>query len=162
VSSQRHISRTGEINEALGTGSLISPHLLVTNHHVLETADVARHAAAEFGFEYDIAGHISATLPCRLAPETFFATDDALDLTVVAVAPREDRTAAGNQFGYNQLRERVGTLVLGEHLNVVQHPGGGPQTGVFPREPSHRGKPRELSVVRDRYGSRILRLTGLR
>lgn len=118
------VSGRGEIVEAVGTASMISPHVLATNHHVLRTAEEATRHATEFGFEYDISGRVAATTLYRL-DTALFVTDAELDITVVAVMPDAAGQAAGEVFGYNPLTASAGSLVIGDALNIVQHPGGG-------------------------------------
>ena len=60
---------------AFGTGSMVSPRLLLTNHHVLEDADVARRSAIEFDFEDGIDGRplrpaSSGSIPTRSSSPT--------------------------------------------------------------------------------------------
>ncbi len=108
----------------LGTGFLVSPWLLMTNNHVIDTPETARGAVAWFKYVEDADGCIT---PCKLAlqPERCFVTSprDALDYTVVAVAPVDDQ-APGEQFGSIPLHGGVGKIVVGQNVNVIQHPSG--------------------------------------
>ena len=61
-------------------------------------------------------------------PDEFFLTDPDLDYTLVAVAPvGADGTASIGDFGFNRLIEDEGKAVLGEALNIIQHPNGEPK-----------------------------------
>ena len=83
------LSRNGrEIPQ--GTGSLISPRLLLTNNHVLPDAEMARDAIIEFGAEVNVDNTPSAPTRFRLDPGAFFVTDAHLDFTVVLVAAGDD------------------------------------------------------------------------
>lgn len=119
------LSTRGDIAEIMGTGCLIAPGLFVTNHHVLKTADVAARHALEFNFEYDISGRVGATTIYGLEPHRFFAADGSLDVAVTAVAADTEGSGPGDRFGYHALSTAPGELVIGDYLNIVQHPGGG-------------------------------------
>ncbi len=68
------------------TGFLISPRLLLTNHHVFGSSDEARLSEVEFNYQKNKDGAWVGSEFFALQPETFFFTDDQLDFTVVAVA----------------------------------------------------------------------------
>lgn len=108
----------------LGTGFLVSPWLLMTNNHVIDSPDTASGAVAWFRYVEDADGNIS---PRKLAlqPERCFVTSprESLDYTVVAVAPLEDK-APGDEFGTIPLHGGVGKIVVGQNVNVIQHPSG--------------------------------------
>lgn len=104
-----------------GTGFLVSPRLLLTNHHVLSTAETARGSAIEFGYQDGAGG--AAVTPTRLglAPDVFFVADRDLDFALVAVdAPPE----VLSPFGFNRLTAAQGTVLIGEYVTIIQHPGG--------------------------------------
>ncbi|MDC0672364.1 DNA/RNA non-specific endonuclease [Nannocystis radixulma] len=110
-----------ELALGFGTGSVIAPGLVLTNHHVLPSVEAARSATAMFGFE--AAGATGERF--KLAPESFFVTDTALDYTVVAVSGDRDALA---RYGTLALAPDLpAVLVLGEPMNIIQHPDGGPK-----------------------------------
>lgn len=108
-----------------GTGFLVSPRLLLTNNHVLGNAQVAQFSQAEFNFQDDARGRPLATTIFDLDPQSFFLTDRALDYSLVAV---RDNTGAGargvKSFGFCQLIEAEGKILLGEYASIIQHPNG--------------------------------------
>ncbi|WP_316574181.1 MULTISPECIES: trypsin-like serine peptidase [Nocardia] len=108
----------------IGTGSLVSPQLLLTNNHVLPSVDVAESVIIEFAAEAGIDNVPTQTVRFDLAPGDFFVTDRHLDYTLVRVAPGADGTAPGNTFGWNPLIAKPGKIVIGEAMNVVGHPLG--------------------------------------
>ena len=61
-----------------------------------------------------------------LEPGAFFATDAALDFTVVAVAAASGGRSLG-EYGWNPLIEAEGKVILHELVNIVQHPNGEPK-----------------------------------
>ncbi|WP_088007703.1 DNA/RNA non-specific endonuclease [Indiicoccus explosivorum] len=116
----------GEI-QGYGTGFLISPSLIMTNNHVLETAEDALYAIAEFNFEDDTDFRPKETVSFRFAPDQLFITDEPLDFTVIAV---QDTSSSGRQladFGYLPLLSPAGKVLEGEYVSIIQHPKGGPK-----------------------------------
>jgi endonuclease G len=110
-----------------GTGFLISPRLLMTNNHVLaEPAEAAR-GFVEMNFQAGLDGRALQPLGFALEPDAFFATDRALDFTIVAVAERSDSGAELGDFGWLRLIEQDGKVLLGELLNIIQHPNAEPK-----------------------------------
>jgi V8-like Glu-specific endopeptidase len=107
----------------VGTGSLVTDRLLLTNHHVIRTADEAAGMAVEFRYEYDEDGGERDEDRWSLAPDEFFCTDPQLDYTLVAVAARDGRPP-GKAYGSIPLIEQTGKAVIGEVLNVIHHPAG--------------------------------------
>ncbi|MFF3940448.1 trypsin-like serine peptidase [Streptomyces phaeofaciens] len=108
----------------VGTGFLVSPNLLLTNHHVLPDAEAARQSFVEFDAQVTVDN--TPQLPTRLEldPDGFFAADQRLDFALVRVAPGPDLRPAGETFGWNRLSAQKGKLVIGEPVNVIGHPMG--------------------------------------
>ncbi|MBA3509917.1 MAG: DNA/RNA non-specific endonuclease [Thermoleophilaceae bacterium] len=104
-----------------GTGSLVSPRLLLTNHHVLENAEVAAASAAEFNFQDGLDGQPLQAQLLSLDPDAFFVADQERDFALVAVRGSEGEVA---RFGFNPLVEAEGKAVIGEFVTIVQHPRG--------------------------------------
>ncbi|WP_327738990.1 serine protease [Streptomyces nojiriensis] len=107
-----------------GTGFLVSPRLLLTNHHVVPNAETARLCFLEFNAQVTIANAPDAAIRFEFAPDTFFAADKHLDYALVAVNPAADGSLAGARFGWNQLSNQQGKLVQNEPVNVIGHPMG--------------------------------------
>ena len=116
-------ARTRQPVRPVGTGSLVTPRLLLTNNHVCGSPEQASAMRVEFNYEYDEVGSERPADPWPLAPTDFFATDGELDFTLVAVAPRDGSTP-GAVYGHNPLIGQTGKAVIGEVLNVIHHPGG--------------------------------------
>jgi endonuclease G, mitochondrial len=103
-----------------GTGSLVAPRILLTNNHVLGSEADAATSLAEFEYQDGVA----APTVFELDPASFFVTDPALDYTMVAVRERGTEGADLRRFGFNRLIEQEGKILIGEYLNIVQHPNG--------------------------------------
>jgi endonuclease G len=119
-------SRTGQ-TLGFGTGFTISPQLLLTNNHVLDTADKAEFSRVEFNFQEDAAGNPLQSVVLDLEPRRFFLTDKKLDFTVVAVANKAADGTALRGFCWLPLIEEEGKVLVGEYLNIIQHPNGEPK-----------------------------------
>lgn len=104
-----------------GTASLVSPRLLLTNHHVLPSADVARISCAEFNYQDGVDGQPLQSLVLRLDPDSFFVADKGLDFALVAIVAEDGIL---QPFGFNRLIEAQGKAVIGEFVTIVQHSGG--------------------------------------
>lgn len=108
------------------TGFLISPHLLLTNHHVFASSDEARLSEVEFNYQHNKDGTWMGSEFFALQPGTFFFADEELDFAVVAVeqtARQSGKPLAG--FGWLTLNPQIGKVSPGEYLTIIQHPSGG-------------------------------------
>ena len=109
-----------------GTGSLVSPSLLLTNNHVIPDRAFANKVAAEFNYQFDFGG---ADLPSDmfdLDPTSFFRTNASLDYTVVRVRSKQVpllRTP-GSTWGHLRLPASTLSYANGQFLNVIGHPSG--------------------------------------
>ena len=104
-----------------GTGSLVSPALLLTNHHVLPDAETARASVIEFNFQDGVDGRPLDVTLLPLDPDRFFLADDERDFALVAVRATAAELAP---FGFNPLIEAEGKAIIGEYVTIVQHPRG--------------------------------------
>ncbi|MDT0610443.1 endonuclease [Streptomyces lancefieldiae] len=110
-----------------GTGFMVSPSLLLTNNHVLRGMEEASRSEVAFAFQDGIDGSPLVPAVFQLEPLRFFVTDRALDYSLVAVAPRGVQGEALSSFGRLVLSEAEGKVVVGEFVNIIQHPRGEPK-----------------------------------
>lgn len=110
-----------------GTGFLVSPSLLLTNNHVLPTVEHATHSYVEFDLQAGRDGLPLAAVAFRLQPERLFVTSKELDYTVVAVRSDSETGTSLTSYGFLPLIEAEGKVILGELVNIVQHPNGEPK-----------------------------------
>lgn len=108
----------------VGTSFLVSPNLLLTNHHVLPDAEAARQSFVEFDAQVTVDNTPQSPTRLELDPDGFFAADQRLDFALVRVSPGPDLRPAGETFGWNRLSAQKGKLVIGEPVNVIGHPMG--------------------------------------
>jgi endonuclease G, mitochondrial len=109
--------------QSYATGFMVSPRLLLTNHHVLGSPADARKSSAEFNYERDRTGQPLKVCRFPLDPATFFLNDKALDFALVAVGPCPEGDPLSD-FGWCPLVKEEGKIVVGEPINIVQHPRG--------------------------------------
>ncbi|MEX5258479.1 serine protease, partial [Kocuria arenosa] len=126
VTAQRCVGRVnirddrGSV-QGYGTGFLVSPHLLLTNHHVLPDPATARTSIIEFDYQDGIDGKPLPPTVFSLDPDRFFAADRDLDFALVAVAAEPAVLA---RYGFCPLTAAQGTVIIGEFVTIVQHPRG--------------------------------------
>ncbi|MFI9810053.1 trypsin-like serine peptidase [Streptomyces sp. NPDC052301] len=108
----------------LGTGFLVSPSLLMTNHHVLTDAEAAQQCFVEFDAQVTVDNTPQPSVRLELDPDAFFVADERLDFALVLVAPDAGGRPPGETFGWNRLSAQPGKLVVGEPVNVIGHPMG--------------------------------------
>jgi endonuclease G len=104
-----------------GTGSLVSPELLLTNHHVLPDALTAERSTIEFDYEDGIDGRPLQPQVSPLDPGRFFVADQQLDIALVAVQAEPTDLA---RFGFNRLMAAEGKAIVGDFVTIIQHPRG--------------------------------------
>jgi endonuclease I/V8-like Glu-specific endopeptidase len=123
-----HIRTPTGQQQGYGTGFMVSPRLLLTNNHVLGSAREASSSWVEFNFQDDAEGRRSASVIFDLEAEAFYLTDEHLDYTLIAVSEgARDASGELRQFGWNRLVEDQGKIIVGEHVNIIQHPNGEPK-----------------------------------
>jgi len=107
-----------------GTGFMVSPRLLLTNHHVLPSRQEAAYSQVEFDYQRDRFGRLQTVRTFGLLPGDFFLTSPELDFTLVAVQERNADGLPVMHYGWTRLIGAQGKALLGEALNIVQHPRG--------------------------------------
>ncbi|HUT36214.1 MAG TPA: DNA/RNA non-specific endonuclease [Planctomycetota bacterium] len=120
----RIVTPLGGGRKAFGTGFLVSPQLLLTNHHVLPTEDRAAGSIVEFNYQLDCNGQPLPVCRYALQPARFFLNDKPLDFALVALAPVSQQGKPLSDFGYCPLIQEEGKVHIGEPINIIQHPLG--------------------------------------
>ena len=123
----RVVLRTpGGASAGFGTGFLVGPGVIMTNNHVLADAQAAAGSLIQFAYLEGRDGRINP-VPVGLRPDRLFVTDQALDFTLVAtdlIAVDGSSVAAR---GWIPLLGPSGKALVGEQVNIIQHPLGQPQ-----------------------------------
>lgn len=116
-----------------GTGWIIAPGVLITNHHVIDArdkrlgessakpADFAAQAAGVVAwFDYHVETTNATYLECKNA--RLLAADPELDYAVIELV-EADKIADRPRLPIVPVQP---TLRVGSRMNILQHPGGGP------------------------------------
>lgn len=114
-----------------GTGFLVAPGVLVTNHHVIMNKAEARDTIITFDFRNDPYGRAMPTTVFALDPERLFLSDAELDCSFVAVGPRMAGERNAGEFGWLPLVGAEGKVEVGDPVNIIQHPRGEPMQFVL-------------------------------
>src|SRR5262249_15088033 len=112
----------GRSSSRCETGFLIGRNVLVTNHHVLNSPEVASAANCVFNYQVGTDGQPLATRTFRLRPERLFLTSPAqggLDYTFVWVDGEP-----GREFGTSRVSRQAFVIAEQEFANVISHPQG--------------------------------------
>ena len=112
-----------------GTGFLVSPRLLLTNNHVLDSAKTAATSQVQFDYQEDMRGSMRPPVVFDLDPESFFLTSPMgeLDFSLVAVRESVANPLSLNELGMRRLTAVDGEILAGETVSIIQHPNGEPK-----------------------------------
>lgn len=122
----RIVVRAGGSVVARGTGFLVAPGMVMTNHHVLPTEAMAQSCGIEMDFEHSRFGPPRQPVIFGFEPQRFFLNDRALDFALVACAARGERGRPVAEFGWLPLIATQGKIAITgtDYLNIIQHPLG--------------------------------------
>lgn len=122
----------GSPGDWMGTGFLVAPDILLTNHHVLNSLEVAGNATVSFDFERGAPdlqqGRDAPPLrgrEYRLNPDRLFVTspyEGGLDFTFVGID--QVPTADG---AVSRMERAAFVIRSGERAFLIHHPGGKPK-----------------------------------
>ena len=106
-----------------GTGFLVGACVVVTNAHVIKTEAQANNSVFEFLFDDNTIGTPRNSVPYTANPGKFFYVDESIDICFVAL-----REVTGfpslSDFGWLPLIRDEGKILVGEAVNIIQHPLG--------------------------------------
>lgn len=108
-----------------GTGFLLPGNVMVTNHHVIQTAVQAKGAFAQFNYQQSIGGLYIEPVRMDFAPDEGFFTLKEHDYTLIKMSGD-----ANKDWGAIEIEPIDISKV--EFVNIIQHPSGGPkQIGLY-------------------------------
>lgn len=114
----RSVARVLRADHSSGTSFLIGGGWLLTNNHVLPSAESARDASAEFNYQLMPDG-TSAPIKKYPLDTTRFMTSKENDWTAIGI---DD--SAEQEWGVIHIAPAQ--AVVNAFVNIIQHPGGGP------------------------------------
>lgn len=105
-----------------GSGFLTANNLLITNHHVIPSVDVARSAQIQCNYQQTIASLDAPVESYTLDPDAGFATSPVAedDWTAVRVNGNPNET-------WGALALATAAPKQDDWINIIQHPQGGPK-----------------------------------
>lgn len=116
----RAVVRIKRQDGSSGTGFVTANNILITNNHVLPNAKLAKTSVVQFNYQQTAEGLDAPLEEARLAPDAFFRTSAADDWSAVKI----DGDAPAR---WGKLPLKAAQVQVGDHVNIVQHPGGGPK-----------------------------------
>lgn len=99
-----------------GSGFMIAPDLVITNHHVIPTAEIAAQSTFTFNYQLDANDLEAPTETVSAVSGGLFYTNPDLDVTVAQI-----KHAAGV---FAPLRLSTSNARMGDRVSIIQHPGG--------------------------------------
>jgi len=120
------ISVRSSAGRGYGTGFMVSPELLLTNHHVLGDTDTAARSFVQFDYYDKSPGDRASPQTFQFQPERFFISNRPLDFALVAVEAVNADGLNVESRGWNPLITESGKAIVGDNVNIVQHPSGRP------------------------------------
>lgn len=124
----KSVARVVRADGGRGSGFLIKDNLLITNHHVIPSKEIARGATVEFNYQKTSEGLDAEMVPFKLAPDE--------GVKGFATSPKEDQggddwtavRVTGNPNGeFGSLTLSRADPKLQDEVIIIQHPGGGPK-----------------------------------
>jgi V8-like Glu-specific endopeptidase len=120
--SVAYLSVDNGVKRWSGTGFMVTPNLLMTNHHVVSEAGLLGGVTVRFNYQKDLFDNDLQVEEHRAAPNGTFRADKTLDYAILEVQDEPGRKEA---WGHLPLQPR--SLKPGERINIIQHAGGQPK-----------------------------------
>jgi endonuclease G len=114
----------------IATGFIVYTGLLLTNYHVFGERDEPRYAQANFLYERWDKG-IRTGVFIDFAPDVFFLANKELDFALIALDANADKDGILPTLGVLQPNSAVGKILVGDPINIIQHPRGEPKHYAF-------------------------------
>ena len=102
--------------QGYGTGFIVGPDLIMTNHHVIENASQAAGAEFAFFYELDIAGNKRDEVIVGAVADGFLHTDPKLDFSLIRI---QHPPEFGPPLALKPVR-----VEQNQRVAIIQHPGG--------------------------------------
>lgn len=105
-------------DKTIGSGFLVEDDIFITNNHVVSSPEDAVSSIVQFNFQKSISGRDAPVIEYSFKPQKFFRTCGDDDWTAIKVEGSPTTKWGKLEFG-------AATVVEGEHVNIIQHAGGG-------------------------------------
>jgi V8-like Glu-specific endopeptidase len=115
LAAARSVVRVG-LPSGAGSGFMVAPGLLMTNHHVIDSPQAAARADFAFDYQLDRDGKACEPVLTGARPNGLFHTHPELDYTVVQL--EDPPPSAGH------LSLRPSLVKKDQRVSIIQHPGG--------------------------------------
>jgi Trypsin-like peptidase domain len=102
--------------DAAGTGFLVGPDLLLTNHHVLSSPDVSATSFVQFNYQLTWSGQPTTIRQNKIVE--LVKTDSRLDYSILRVDG-----SPGDVLGFMDPADRA-TVAVNDAVVIIQHPNG--------------------------------------
>jgi endonuclease G, mitochondrial len=113
---------------AMASAFLISPDLVLTNHHVFTAKDSFQNALIDFDYAYNIQGAEATKIVFEIDTEKFFYTNKDLDFTIAGIKTKDITNIHDiNERGFLVLNPVIGKIGTGDSATIIQFPEGGYQ-----------------------------------
>jgi endonuclease G, mitochondrial len=109
-----------------GSGFMVSDRLFLTNQHVLKDATAAGQFVLEFNYQTNHLGVPRDASRFKIDAGAFYlsSAENDLDFALVAVGERISGPDDLDHFGFLPLSAKDDKHMLGEWVNIIQHPDG--------------------------------------
>lgn len=115
-----------ESNSGCGTGFLVGPNLVLTNHHVVPTDDEAQETRVHFRYRLDEAAQLGPVETYQVQRALRRSVEKELDYVVLEMGD-----APSGDASIEYLRPVPKKLKKGQSVFIIQHPDGEPQKVVL-------------------------------
>lgn len=114
-----------EMKPGVATGFLVSPDLVMTNHHVFPNMSDFSDTQIEFDYEYDVFGREKERIVFELDPAKYFYNNKDLDFALIGIKPGDiSGRRTSREMGYLVLNGGLGKAGVGDFATIIQHPEG--------------------------------------
>lgn len=135
---------------AMATGFLISPDLVLTNHHVFSDLKSFKDPLIDFDYAYGMDGRELDKITFQLDPGKFFYANEALDCALIGVADVDETNANHiSDRGFLVLNPGLGKVGIGDSATIIQYPDGNYQEIALRKNEILQINPTALIYVSD-------------
>lgn len=103
-----------------GSGFMISPRLLLTNHHIIPDRTLLEQTVVRFNYQVNLHGNPELIDQYRAVPNGVYYANKEMDYALIEV---EDNPA--QKWGHLTLKTRLPRV--DDRVNIIQHPNGLPK-----------------------------------